>query len=776
MVQRLSKRRDNSNFVADYSDSHRSILMRGAAATWGLAIAFACLPLLSGPPHAGQLPGVLSALHLDARIPFRFLLLVISLPLCLVLLLEPVFRILQDPDTHRWSRIATIFAMLAPLWFVTIERDLTWIIGPTLIMTGYILLMRKVNASFSRHDIVLIPVSASVFLSLLDVLPVAFHKNVLLAAAIVFTIRVSLVLIKPTGYLPSAMCFVAAPLALICQSSFFSRDQRHFGWLPLGIATLTPLLLRSIVRDSAVRRRWVRRTIAYVVFPIASFMYSSAVSIQAAEGKPRADFFETAHTILPGAEMLNHKKPYQDIIPTHGLLSDGLVPYLTLRAGPADIGHALKTRLVIESLNKPAEYFLTLALTGSPEAGIAAFLLAETFGSSGGPLRMLPAIIAIAFAAAALRLRSVPLIVFASVCVVVAFLTGIDFGAYSAGAVIAAGALFGKDRRTAITRSAIAATIAGGLSLAILFASGILKDFVWYLRKLPSLTGAYALPPLILPEGLKKFRFPPELLLSLFDKTSFLYTLWFAALIGMVITLHIRPRHVRRRSQLNSLRCVLVFMLICAGSYAERHHLYFQYAVAPVIIACIWWLLRHHGAVAQLMARILIIAVLMIAQPTIHLAIAASLRSARGPLDPGWREVLGNRTRGAYFNEANAVALETARSYLDTHLARGDTYFDFTNRGGMYFLVGRECPIRFVEVSFYERPELQQEVIDRIRANPHVRVALMPSSDTDGLTTLDGVPNATRAPAVWEYLSQNFEPDFNRHGVVFWRRKLSSFQ
>src|SRR5207244_11785740 len=112
------------------------------------------------------------------------------------------------------------------------------------------------------------------------------------------------------------------------------------------------------------------------------------------------------------------------------------------------------------------------------------------------------------------------------------------------------------------------------------------------------------------------------------------------------------------------------------------------------------------------------------APPTYHLAITAGLRHARVPLEFSVQEI-GDipRARGALFRLEEKAMIEAAGRYFRTNLAPGDTFFDFTNRGLLYFLFDRDCPVRQVEVGFYEDERLQREVIDRLERNPHVRMA-----------------------------------------------------
>ena len=57
--------------------------------------------------------------------------------------------------------------------------------------------------------------------------------------------------------------------------------------------------------------------------------------------------------------------------------------------------------------------------------------------------------------------------------------------------------------------------------------------------------------------------------------------------------------------------------------------------------------------------------------------------------------------------------------------------------------------------------------------NALVRAALIPPEKAEGLIYVDGVPNSVRAPLVWAYLQQHFEPDFSEGDVVFWRRRIT---
>lgn len=160
----------------------------------------------------------------------------------------------------------------------------------------------------------------------------------------------------------------------------------------------------------------------------------------------------------------------------------------------------------------------------------------------------------------------------------------------------------------------------------------------------------------------------------------------------------------------------------------------------------------------------------LVAIPTTHVAVVGWMRETRGPLDENWVEVPEiPRARGALYLAREAEELRAVKQYVDLTLKPNETFFDFTNRGVFYYVLRRDCPIRQVEVAYYQTEERQRAVIEVLRTNPNIRAALVP--EPVGGLSVDGVTNKERAPLVWQYIEQNFEPDFERGAVVFWRRK-----
>jgi hypothetical protein len=223
-------------------------------------------------------------------------------------------------------------------------------------------------------------------------------------------------------------------------------------------------------------------------------------------------------------------------------------------------------------------------------------------------------------------------------------------------------------------------------------------------------------------------------------------------------------RRVSRR--LETILLAALFIVVAAISYAERHHFHFRYLVAPLLVAFVFLLFRNGQRLAAAVAIVLILAA---ASPTTHFVIVGMIRRAHGPIERGWTEVADPpRARGAYFTTGDAALVAAVKKYIDGHLAPNETFFDFTNRGILYFLFNRDCPIREEEVAYYEPEGRQRAVIAALERNPHVKAALVPKPG-DG-TGVDNVSNDVRAPLVWEYVRTHFHADFEEGNVVFWRR------
>jgi hypothetical protein len=122
------------------------------------------------------------------------------------------------------------------------------------------------------------------------------------------------------------------------------------------------------------------------------------------------------------------------------------------------------------------------------------------------------------------------------------------------------------------------------------------------------------------------------------------------------------------------------------------------------------------------------------------------------------------RSGGAMILADQAATLTWFRQFTDTHLSPGETFFDFNNSPALYFFADRTPPIRYCNVAQYESEERQREVIAALEKSKPPLV-LLPQSALD----FDGVSNADRAPEVFRFLTQNYEPDPEVRQIA-WRK------
>jgi hypothetical protein len=739
--------------------ARRELLVSAAFALWGLAIAMAMVAVWDRPAPPDQLPGIAKTTGFDAHGPFRWVTGLMLLPIIVPLVLRPISRRLLSGAA--WARHAALIAPVVTLWLVTVHRSVFWATVPCAIVIAACTLLRHRDLGFTRRDVVLIAAFLPTFLAIVDIKP-GFPADgaIYVAALLILGIRIAITFIPSP--LPPALAFVAAPLGLGLQTGFFARDQRYFGWHAVAIVIITPFLLRLVLRNA----RRATQILVFVVYPLALYNYAHALSLGTAEGKPRVDFFEDGHALLPASEYLRGERAYRDVLPAHGLIEDGLFDVAAMKIGGVNLGTRGKARIVVGYLVTVALYAVAFAATGSAEGAFFAVLLALMTGAFTGNIRFLPALITLAMIAAAVRRRRPWLFAWAGFGTVVCGFTSLDFAAYAFVTLLVA-VLRSRDQRVAATRAAIGMA-AGIVPMTLILAVfGILGDFLrgTFVETL-AVGPAYAMNFFTPPAAMKRVNAFPDVLAALLDRDVFSYLAWCIAALfaGVMVT-----RRVSRR--LEPVVIVAVFIVATAVSYAERHHLYFEILAPVLAIALILGLLRRrHTALAV----VTIVAAIALAAPTTHIGVIGWMRGMRGPSEPGWVELTHlPRARGAYIHERDAVPIASVEKYLALSLQPDETFFDFTNSSLLYFLFHRDCPIRQYEVAFYETEALQREVIHRIESNPKVRAALVPSTPR-GRFNVDGIASEERAPLVWEYLKANFHPDFEEGEVVFWRRNVDA--
>jgi hypothetical protein len=678
--------------------------IRASTALFGLSIAIGIAPWLQLPARASD---PVSALRVAGYSPAGLILqfaLAVLLTAGFAILGERVARVL---DGYRWAAVSYCAALLLAPVALMFWGNLRHVglLGAT---AAAIVAVRKRDPRFDRGDVVLIPIALSCYMAFLDLgfgrTPLPAFLRALIA---VFALRL---VVRASDRM------VGSSLALLTQLGWFHPV------VPLIVIFGAPFLPLRLPRR--------------IVYPIVVFIYP--LTVLTLPPPTTANFFEDSHNVPVAAEMLRGEKPYTDIVPTHGLIFDGALDYAALRMGVRSLRTILEIRLVAGVLSAVAIYCVVGAATGSADAGLlGAFLAFSLFSGSTLWMRPAAALFALAAAVAATRLRFRRWFIAAGALVVAAFLVSVDFGTYS-GLLT----LFAAFRSRALKELAIGVA-ALLVPLLVLFAIlGFAGDFVRV--NVEEVFGGQSAGfdrLLTIPEGLRS----PALMHTLPNTLE--PALWVLAFITACVILARSPFRARRQ---DALALIGVWTVVAAAAYVRRGSFHFAPALAPFVAAGLWTLSRR----ARTVSLVLTAVVVLLAEPFRHALIVI----------PGLREP---RTEGPLFDPTTTASIDAARRFAAT-LRPGETFVDFSNSALLYPLLGRDCPLRHIGVTSYQKEEAQREVIARIERNPRIRAALItfPGSNQN----IDNVPNSTRAPLVWAYLQRNFTPAFEENGVVFWRR------
>jgi len=692
--------------------------IRASTAVFGLAVAVALAPRLQWAAEPGQLPGAMQAEGLSPRGPLLQWMLIVVLPFAGALAAKFVIPKLRE---SRWAVAGYCVAMAtAPLPLMHYGNLRHVVLHG--IVAGAIVAARRVQPRFSRADIVLLPVLLSTYLALLDV---GFGKTpaatFLRSAMILFALR----LIQRS---PSA--FTLAPLALLFQMGWLERPVA--GSLALTWIIVTPFLARTL------DQKRLRRTLTFFVYPVAVPAY--VLALLGILSPAPVDFFEDGHDLMPAAEMRRGEVPYRDILPMHGLVTDGGLSWMVFATGHDSAGAALKVRRAVSALNLSAVYFVALAVTGSAEAGVlAALLTIFLFPATSISVRTLPALFALAAASAATLRRSRVWLIVAAVLCAVSFVFSIDFAIYSTLVVL-----------IAAVRARVWAVVASLLTLAV----AAMLAFWPVLRE----AGNYVMGTLSPPECVRNLSAMAALSS---DPHCLSAMIWLLALIASAVGLASRPLRSGRR---DGALLVAMWVVVAGLSYVERRHLYYEFAVGPLLVTWLWHRRRARYA------TVLIVVLVILSRPFAHVFdVATTMR--RQAAQPSNAIVAVPRTEGAIFEESSLRGAATAKRYLDATLQPGETYIDFANAALLYYLVNRDAPLPWMEVPLYESAQSQREVIATMETDPRIRAALI--AFPGGVPAVDFIPNKVRAPLVWQYIEQNFRPGLAEDGVEVWLRNSS---
>ncbi|HVR41139.1 MAG TPA: hypothetical protein VMU84_18745 [Thermoanaerobaculia bacterium] len=712
--------------------------IRSSTALLGLTIALALAPSLTMRAARGELPGALPNAGLSPSTPV--------VQFAAVLLLTIIFAIAGNfvaprLEGRRWAIAMYCIALASSPVALMHYGNLRHVALHVIVAIGAVV-FRKLEPRFSRADVVLIPVFLACYFALFDVgfgrTPAAtFTRAGLLVVALRLVIGHIAKLRRP-GY-----AFAAAPLAFLFQLQTFTPVAS--GALALFWLIATPFVLAFL------DERRIARAAAFAIYPLVVAAYPLA--LLGIDSPPALDFFEDGHDLVVAHELARGERPYVDILPVHGLASDGAITLATMKSGGTSLGAILKTRRAIGALNLAALYAIAFAATGAAEAGLLAGLLAiALFPPFTIWLRSIPALFALALGIGAMRLRSRKMLLAAGALCAFAILFSVEFAVYSA-AVLLLIALRWNPRVRAIGALAIGVACTLIVMLILFAIFGFAIDFVTGTLQIVRDARVFVSDHARIPDCLRTLG---AIAAQIAEPMCFGFAMWFVALIASAAALASSPLRARRS---DGAWLIGAWMAVAAFSFVERDHNYFLFALPPFLIAALLFVARR----SRLAAIALGILLAFFSRPLAHVFdVATPLRRAGGVQS----QVLYD---GALVAPRTALALGTVKRFLGTNLRPNETFFDFANAATLYALFDRDYPIRYYPVPFYESERAQREVIATLERNRNIRAALIVFPDS--LANIDEIPNRARAPLVWRYLEQHFEPAVDENGVVFWTRR-----
>lgn len=533
-------------------------------------------------------------------------------------------------------------------------------------------------------------------------------------------------------------------------------------WLAVGAAAyLLPVFARLLAWLRPDAARLSRALVVAVLLPGSVTALAAAAMMRA----PRvANVFEDGHALLPASEYMRGELPYRDIVPGHGLLSDGGLAFGSLRLFGDDYVGLKRGEKAAGAAFWPAVYALGWGATGSPGVAFGGLLLSFLMSVQYHNPRAIASLWVLALALQASRTRRPAAWVACGFALPIALCVAVEFAAYAAGGVAVALWVARGDRSKHLRRFGVGAAISGGLIALALGLLGVLPGFLGTtFRFIPALLPVYAL-------GFSRIAVPmtaEALRAALLDPATLYFG--FVALSVVLLGAWLARAPVvgpRGRAVLPICAWAVLAML----SDLERRHPY-GFVVVPLgLLLVARWLRGWRGwASPRAWAPAAALAcVAGLRQPVFLLALVGNAIEFTEPARGTVALSEPPRARGGLFVPTDAALVAaTAEMMRRAGFRGGDTWFDFASMPGLYYLFDRDCPIRYYEVGFYETETAQREVIAAVAANPRIRAVLVSTA----MGSIDGVTNAARAPLVAAFVADHFRP-FYRDGVAeFWLRK-----
>ncbi|GAA3199005.1 hypothetical protein GCM10010532_018180 [Dactylosporangium siamense] len=277
-----------------------------------------------------------------------------------------------------------------------------------------------------------------------------------------------------------------------------------------------------------------------------------------------------------------------------------------------------------------------------------------------------------------------------------------------------------------------------------------------------------------------------------FGITPLAYTLWYASLGAVLLTIWDATARIRRRADwqprdwvaLAAAVFVALYGVKALGRFDMPHVGQVVTVALPLLVLWVWKILRSTDALVDLLqsrrwtpvlANALTIAALATVVSTAYDPLEATART----FDTRHRtaaatDSLYPRVGYSTTNAVDPVMLQDLDAAISAYAGRDQPVFDMTNAlGYVYYLLGRDAGTRFLHVSMAVPPYAQQLLIDDLkRSQPPVVIF---DSFYMGLPAWDGIDNTVRHYQVSQYILDNWVPVLRTHGnLLLVRRDLAA--
>jgi hypothetical protein len=525
-----------------------------------------------------------------------------------------------------------------------------------------------------------------------------------------------------------------------------------------------------------------RRALFLVAVPVAIFLFSAVLI----GGLGAWDNFEAGQQVITLHLLHLGEVPYRDFLPFHGLLIDTLfnaVGYKLLSASAW--GALIGSALVIVPLSWVTLYLFAYRVVGSSWAATLSVLLLffhDTLIFVDDRLMFWPLILVLLAVAFDRRSRIASFGVGAAAVIFAVLVPEASYAVPACGIALLARDAYhavwpqvriGRDFALTLWAVAGGAAVLAAL-FAVLAAEHAVGGFIdFYVTLVPG----HGL------EGAIPISFTPL-------TGQFLYWILapgaFALLAFVILATRVRLRLTLRTNHFLMIAAGIFTILYYAGEFlgrADLPHSELSYGGAiPLVVLCAWegakWLngwvrARLRGSDAGHLRWPLLYAVAAVVGITCTTSIPTQLAAtpadfrATAATEP-WLPSLG------YVSNGEEQLSSDVGNLLSSFLKPGQAIYDFSNQPGLYFYIldYRPATPHFFAAFDYDQAS-QGETIASLEANPP-EFAVLYGTAPGGLSTWDGLPNATREYDISQYLLDHYRPFADIDGQIIYVENTAS--